>query len=140
MILENKRLSAIVDEDRRASKRDSQASASTNTSSSSRPLKRLVGPWILGPTLGEGATGRVRKAKHAATGLPAAVKIVSKREAITMRNQSVRELDTVLGVKRRGSGRRAVPFAIDREMVIMKLVEHPNIIKLYDVWENRGEL
>ena len=33
-----------------------------------------------------------------------------------------------------------LPYGIEREVVIMKLIEHPNIMKLYDVWENKGEL
>ena len=33
-----------------------------------------------------------------------------------------------------------VPSGIEREIVIMKLLEHPNIVKLYDVWENKNEL
>ena len=37
-------------------------------------------------------------------------------------------------------GQQTIPCAIEREVVIMKLIEHPNIIGLYDVWENRGEL
>jgi serine/threonine-protein kinase HSL1, negative regulator of Swe1 kinase len=39
-----------------------------------------------------------------------------------------------------GPGRRTMPFGIEREVVIMKLIEHENVINLYDIWENRGEL
>ena len=35
---------------------------------------------------------------------------------------------------------KTIPFGIERECVIMKLIEHPNVIRLYDMWENRGEL
>lgn len=38
------------------------------------------------------------------------------------------------------AGLRTIPFGIEREVVIMKLIEHPNIVNLYDIWENRGEL
>lgn len=38
------------------------------------------------------------------------------------------------------AGARPMPCGIEREVVIMKLIEHPNVINLYDVWENRGEL
>jgi hypothetical protein len=31
-------------------------------------------------------------------------------------------------------------YIIEREVVIMKLIELPNVMSLYDVWENRGEL
>ena len=37
-------------------------------------------------------------------------------------------------------GRKVLPYGIEREVVIMKLIEHPNVISLYDVWENRSEL
>lgn len=99
-----------------ADKRVSQVSASSNTSSSSsNPRKISVGPWRLGRTLGRGSSGRVRLAKHQVTGKLAAVKIVPK--AIT-----------------KGNG------GIEREVVIMKLIEHESVMRLYDVWENRGEL
>lgn len=31
-------------------------------------------------------------------------------------------------------------LGIEREIVIMKLIDHPNILRLYDVWETSGEL
>lgn len=39
-----------------------------------------------------------------------------------------------------GERKGHIPFGIEREVLIMKLIEHPNVINLYDVWENRGEL
>ena len=30
--------------------------------------------------------------------------------------------------------------ALEREIVIMKLIDHPNILRLYDVWETSTEL
>jgi len=37
-------------------------------------------------------------------------------------------------------GANIIPFGIEREVVIMKLLNHPNVVQLYDVWENRNEL
>ncbi|KAI9875894.1 MAG: hypothetical protein M1830_007823 [Pleopsidium flavum] len=139
---ENKRLSAIASEYKTKSNRDSQISTtSTNASGKSR-RKTHVGPWQLGKTLGKGATGRVRLAKHALTGQFAAIKIVSKKSAALVQSTSLSGMDTmVTGPPVVGSnGGRLMPFGIEREVVIMKLIEHPNIINLYDVWENRGEL
>ena len=131
---ENKRLSAIASEGQTNSNRNSQYSTtSTNASGKSR-RKTHVGPWNLGPTIGKGATGRVRKAKHVLTGQFAAVKIVSKRSAALVQSTSLAGLDTM------ANGKKLMPFGIEREVVIMKLIEHPNIMNLYDVWENRGEL
>ena len=38
------------------------------------------------------------------------------------------------------AGETGLSYSIEREVVIMKLIEHPNVMSLYDVWENRGEL
>lgn len=135
---ENKRLSAIVSEDPRNTNRNSQISTtSTNVSGKSR-RKTHVGPWQLGKTIGKGSSGRVRKARHAYTGQDAAIKIVSKRSAEILRSTSLAVMDTMVSTEQ--EGKRLIPFGIEREVVIMKLIEHPHIISLYDVWENRGEL
>ncbi len=49
-------------------------------------------------------------------------------------------MDNLLTTSHPALNKARVPFGIEREIVIMKLIEHPNIIKLYDVWENRGEM
>lgn len=139
---ENNRISAITNESQQGSNRDSQISAvSTNASGKSR-RKTHVGPWQLGRTLGKGASGRVRKARHAVTGQEAAIKIVSKYAAQKLQSQSLANMDTMInpGISNVGNQKRTIPFGIEREVVIMKLIEHPHVISLYDVWENRGEL
>ena len=77
----------------------------------------------------------MRKARHATTGQDAAIKIVSKKSAEVLRSQSLAFIDAKVD-----QGKRTIPFGIEREVVIMKMIEHPNIIKLFDIWENRGEL
>lgn len=135
--VDNKRVSAVSSEEAR--KRDSQSStASTNASGKSR-TKRAVGPWRLGATIGKGATGRVRKARHEFTGQDAAIKIISKKSAEMFKSASIMNMDNKIPGSGNG-GARTIPFGIERECVIMKLIDHPNIISLYDMWENRGEL
>lgn len=135
----NKRVSAISGEGKRNVNRDSQISTtSTNTSGITRRRKTHIGPWHLGKTIGKGSSGRVRKARHAWTGQDAAVKIVSRVVAQQLRTASLAHMEKLLSTGKKG--KRMIPFGIDREVVIMKLIEHPNIISLYDVWENRGEL
>lgn len=112
---------SIQDEDI-AQKRLSQ----TSTPSASKKTKTHVGPWRLGRTLGRGSSGRVRLAKHSLTGQLAAVKIVPK-SMIATQNPS-------------DKGTNKAPYGIEREVIIMKLIEHPNVMGLYDVWENKGEL
>lgn len=102
--------------------------------------KTHIGPWQLGRTLGKGATGRVRLAKHAVTGQTAAIKIVSKKSAAMVQSESLAAMDRNACHFAPSPGAKPMPFGIEREVVIMKLIEHPNVISLYDVWENRGEL
>ncbi|KAJ9253435.1 hypothetical protein DTO207G8_4168 [Paecilomyces variotii] len=136
---ENKRLSAVTEA---GSNRNSAISTASTTSGKGR-RKTHVGPWQLGKTLGKGATGRVRLAKHAVTGQAAAIKIVSKKSAAMVQSESIAAMDRNAGLlagAMGSAGARPMPCGIEREVVIMKLIEHPNVINLYDVWENRGEL
>ncbi|KAF8606075.1 kinase-like protein, partial [Ceratobasidium sp. AG-I] len=89
-----------------------------------------IGPWNLGKIIGKGSSGTVRVAHHKVTGQVAAVKIMST-EAIVNSRISVSvgsdEADRLLQ-------------SIEREIVIMKLIEHPNVLGLLDVWEAKGLL
>ncbi|KAL5531531.1 hypothetical protein ACEPAG_4408 [Sanghuangporus baumii] len=91
---------------------------------------RMIGPWKIGRTIGKGAMGVVRIARHAKTGKYAAIKIMSKLQVI----QSRRSL------KNMEDDAERIMLALEREIVVMKLVDHPNIMHLYDVWETSGEL
>ncbi|EED19347.1 serine/threonine protein kinase (Kcc4), putative [Talaromyces stipitatus ATCC 10500] len=116
------------------------AISTTSTASGKGKRKTHVGPWQLGRTLGKGATGRVRLAKHAVTGQAAAIKIVSKKSAAMVQSESIAAMDRNACLLGDNQATRPMPFGIEREVVIMKLIEHPNVINLYDIWENRGEL
>jgi hypothetical protein len=75
--------------------------------------------------------GRVRLAKNVNTAQLAAVKIVPKSATPTAKRKDTKEDKTA---------DTGLSYSIEREVVIMKLIEHPNVMRLYDVWENRGEL
>lgn len=96
----------------------------TLTASMSHSHPQKIGPWKLGKTLGRGATGRVLLGVHQTTGQKAAVKVVSKSE---------------LG-EEHGAKARGLPYGIEREIIIMKLLTHPNVLRLYDVWETSKAL
>lgn len=130
---EDKRVSAISSEG--ASNRLSQISNTSTNASGKARRKTHIGPWQLGKTIGKGASGRVRKARHPFTGQDAAIKIVSKKSAEHFRSKSFAFIDQAPM-----EGRRTIPFGIEREIAIMKMMEHPNIIQFFDVWENRSEL
>ncbi|KGO68115.1 hypothetical protein PITC_053730 [Penicillium italicum] len=135
---ENERLSVATDLHPNSARNSIMSAASIMSTKGKR--KTHVGPWQLGRTLGKGATGRVRLAKHAVTGNTAAIKIVSKKSAAMVQSESIAAMDRNMGNFPTNSATRQMPCGIEREVVIMKLIEHPNVISLYDVWENRGEL
>ncbi|KAF5316620.1 hypothetical protein D9619_006678 [Psilocybe cf. subviscida] len=74
-------------------------------------------------------TGHVRIARHSKTGQYAAIKIISKG-ALASRVSLNRLADEV----------EHTLLAVEREIVVMKLIDHPNIMKLYDVWETSTSL
>ncbi|OBA22951.1 Pkinase-domain-containing protein [Metschnikowia bicuspidata var. bicuspidata NRRL YB-4993] len=86
-----------------------------------------IGPWRLGKTLGRGATGRVLLGVHQTTGQKAAVKVVSK-------------LDLNEDYEQPQDRKGGLPYGIEREIIIMKLLTHPNVLRLYDVWETSKAL
>lgn len=135
---ENQRLSVATDWQTESARNSVVSAASILSGKGKR--KTHVGPWQLGRTLGKGATGRVRLAKHAVTGQTAAIKIVSKKSAAMVQSESIAAMDRNSSNFAGFSNTRQMPCGIEREVVIMKLIEHSNVISLYDVWENRGEL
>ncbi|KAF1943109.1 serine/threonine-protein kinase-like protein GIN4 [Clathrospora elynae] len=144
---DNKRLSAVQAEARpHNSKRDSEISnastnASTIASSSNRRRKTHIGPWQLGRTIGRGGCSRVRLVRHSGTGQYGAAKIISKATAEKVRALSLANL--IKSAEQDPSmcpDGKVIPFGLEREICIMKLLDHPNIVRLYDIWENRDEL
>lgn len=91
---------------------------------------RTIGPWRIGKTIGKGSSGRVKIAKHSKTGKYAAVKIVPKQMLLNSR----------MSITEAGAKADKMLLGIEREIVIMKLIEHPNVMSLYDVWETSNEL
>jgi serine/threonine-protein kinase HSL1 (negative regulator of Swe1 kinase) len=141
---QNKHLAAVVSHEPRPhnSKRDSAIStASTNASNTTRRRKTHIGPWQLGRTIGRGGCSRVRLVRHSGTGQYGAAKIISKATAEKVRALSLANLiksaehDPTLHLDG-----KVIPFGLEREICIMKLLDHPNIVRLYDIWENRDEL
>jgi BR serine/threonine kinase len=76
-----------------------------------------VGPYRLEKTLGKGQTGLVKLGVHHKTNKKVAIKIVNREKL----NESVL-------------------MKVEREITIMKLIEHPNVLRLYDVYENKKYL
>ncbi|KAJ4416918.1 serine/threonine-protein kinase gin4 [Gnomoniopsis sp. IMI 355080] len=142
----NPRLSSVLSQashDRNATKRASQVSTSSaiTSRSSDSQVKSYIGPWQLGKTLGKGSSARVRLARHRVTHQSVAVKIIPKKTAYLSQAGSIAQLDRLERRKpEEEEGIRRLPVTVEREIAIMKLIEHNNIIKILDVWENRNEI
>jgi hypothetical protein len=39
-----------------------------------------------------------------------------------------------------GDDSKRVPVAIEREVAILKMIDHPNICEVFDIWENRSDM
>lgn len=136
------RLALIYKEhDANGSNRNSQISNTSTNASDAKRRKTHIGPWQLGKTLGKGATARVRLARHSVTGRLAAIKIVQKKNAKISQAGSLASLDRMdIALPDPATGFRKMPYSIEREVAIMKLIDNPNVISLYDIWENRTEM
>lgn len=138
----NKRVSDIKQYDHNT-KRDSEISNASSTGSGGG-LKRTIGQWQLGRTIGRGGCSTVRLVRHTVTGQQGAVKIISRKMAEQVRAQSLSNLaasqeQSVADLVAAGNVLPPPP-GLMREIAIMKLLDHPNIVRLYDVWENHNEL
>eukprot|EP00033_Pygsuia_biforma_P002992 GCRY01003293.1.p1 GENE.GCRY01003293.1~~GCRY01003293.1.p1 ORF type:complete len:695 (-),score=200.40 GCRY01003293.1:1070-3154(-) len=81
---------------------------------SSGSKKLFAGNYVLGKTLGNGSFGKVKLATHRQTGEKVAVKLVKKSELSKNKYKSK---------------------AISREIRLLKLLRHPNIIQLFEILE-----
>lgn len=137
------RVAQDAHEDLSESRRVSQFSNVSSTASTTRQLKTHIGPWQLGKTLGKGSSARVRLARHRVSHQLVAIKIVAKSTAHMTQAGSLANLDHIDYRKPTtgaDGGLRRMPLAIEREVAILKLIRHPNIIELLDIWENRSEM
>uniref|UniRef100_A0A3Q2E6R8 BR serine/threonine kinase 2 n=1 Tax=Cyprinodon variegatus TaxID=28743 RepID=A0A3Q2E6R8_CYPVA len=91
--------------------------SSSGKDANSGHYANYVGPYRLEKTLGKGQTGLVKLGIHCVTGQKVAIKIVN-REKLS----------------------ESVLMKVEREIAILKLIEHPHVLKLHDVYENKKYL
>ncbi|XP_055354632.1 serine/threonine kinase SAD-1-like [Paramacrobiotus metropolitanus] len=94
----------------------SSAHASSSSTAHHHEVQH-VGPYRLEKTLGKGQTGLVKLGVHCVTGKKVAIKIINKEKLS-----------------------ESVLTKVEREIAIMKLVEQPHVLALYDVYENKKYL
>ncbi|XP_068672803.1 serine/threonine-protein kinase BRSK2-like [Montipora foliosa] len=78
---------------------------------------KSVGPYVLEGTLGRGQTGLVKLGVNCVTKKKVAVKIIDRTKLSEQ-----------------------VLSKVEREIAIMKLVDHPHVLGLYDVYESKKHL
>ena len=104
-----------------ASTAGNSAAAAGQSSSGERgqssEAHQYVGPYRLEKTLGKGQTGLVKMGTHCVLGKKVAIKIINKDKLTN-----------------------SVLQKVEREIAIMKLIEHSNVLALYEVYENRKYL
>ncbi|KAG9157020.1 hypothetical protein Leryth_009053 [Lithospermum erythrorhizon] len=81
-------------------------------------IKRKIGKYEIGRTIGEGTFAKVKFAKNSETQEPVALKIMDK--------------DKVLKHK--------MAEQIKREIATMKLIKHPNVVRLYEVMASKTKI
>ncbi|XXG52707.1 hypothetical protein AAC387_Pa03g0962 [Persea americana] len=81
-------------------------------------VKRRVGKYEVGRTIGEGTFAKVKFARNSETGDPVALKILDKEKVL--KHKMVEQ--------------------IKREIAIMKLIKHPNVVRLYEVMGSRTKI
>ncbi|XP_051919847.1 serine/threonine-protein kinase BRSK2-like isoform X8 [Hippocampus zosterae] len=91
--------------------------SSSGKEANSGHCANYVGPYRLEKTLGKGQTGLVKLGVHCVTCQKVAIKIVN-REKLS----------------------ESVLMKVEREIAILKLIEHPHVLKLHDVYENKKYL
>ncbi|KAI3862824.1 hypothetical protein MKW98_008664 [Papaver atlanticum] len=81
-------------------------------------VKRKVGIYELGRTIGEGTFAKVKFAKNSETGEPVAIKILDKEKVL----------------------KHKMAEQIRREIATMKLIQHPNVVRLFEVMGSKTKI
>ncbi|XP_026413520.1 CBL-interacting protein kinase 32-like isoform X2 [Papaver somniferum] len=81
-------------------------------------VKRKVGIYELGRTIGEGTFAKVKFAKNSETGEPVAIKILDKEKVL----------------------KHKMSEQIRREIATMKLIQHPNVVRLFEVMGSKTKI
>ncbi|XP_024968226.1 CBL-interacting protein kinase 32-like [Cynara cardunculus var. scolymus] len=81
-------------------------------------IKRRVGKYEVGRTIGEGTFAKVKFARDSETGEPVALKILDKEKVV----------------------KHKMAEQIKMEIATMKLIKHPNVVRLYEVMGSKTKI
>lgn len=77
--------------------------------------KKEIGDYVLGKTIGRGASGRVKLGIHKHTGERVAIKMISRSHLLSSSTTSK---------------------SVQRELAVLQLLHHPNLVDLYQVLQD----
>lgn len=97
---------------------NSAGSVSLQKKMSSQSSRTRVGSYELGRTLREGTFGKVKFARNVATGQSVAIKVVDREKVL----------------------KQHLIDKIKREISTMKLINHPNVVKLHEVMASKTKI
>ncbi|KAJ8663056.1 hypothetical protein O0I10_001233 [Lichtheimia ornata] len=89
------------------------------SSSSSQHKRREVGEYILGKTIGRGASGRVKIGIHRHTGEQVAIKVISRSQLATSSTMA---------------------RCVQRELAVLQLLHHPHLVDLRQVLQDASNV
>ncbi|KAI8801467.1 kinase-like domain-containing protein, partial [Cladochytrium replicatum] len=96
--------------------------------------KRVLGDYNIGKTIGQGAFSKVKIGFHIETNQKVAIKVIDKKqmEAKAKKAKEAHE-------QREKRARRNSKTPTDANVQLLMRLDHPNVIKLYQVVENEDE-
>ncbi|KAF6167455.1 hypothetical protein GIB67_031656 [Kingdonia uniflora] len=114
---------------------------------SSMPARTRIGKYELGRTLGEGSFAKVKFARNCETGENVAIKILDKEKLLKHKMIGQVKLPALGSRENRvqcaaaedGPTRVALE-QIKREISTMKLIRHPNVIRMYEVMASKTKI
>lgn len=97
---------------------ESEKSQADKNNTQTKTKNKRIGDYIIGRSIGKGTFGKVKKGVHTKTGEKVAIKILEKDKI-----QDVSDVERVA-----------------REIHILKIVRHPNVIQMYEIIETKKQL
>ncbi|VAH01945.1 unnamed protein product [Triticum turgidum subsp. durum] len=98
---------------------DSEVAAAEGAAAGCRARAALLGAYELGRTLGEGNFGKVKQARHRATGEHFAVKILDRGRVLSL---------------------RGADDQVRREIATLTMLAHPNVVRLHEVAASKTKI
>jgi serine/threonine-protein kinase HSL1 (negative regulator of Swe1 kinase) len=120
---------------------ESKRASTASEAAERHPIKRDIGNWQLGKDIGQGGSCLVRIVRNKASGQLGVAKIVNVATAEKVRARSLANLASRVEQEESDQDRfMKLPLGLEREVTILRVLNHKNVCKLYDVWQHFTEV